>query len=377
VKIKKPVKRLVMLLLLLLVIEYLVLPQIPGIRHSLSLIGDANVWLLLIGVVLEAIALLSYAELTRAVLPLETRPGLGRVFRIDLSTLAVSHIVPGGSAVGAGLGYRLLTEAGVGSTDAGFALGTQGIGSAVVLNLLLWLALVISIPLHGFNPVYVTAAAVGAVLIGAFALLVLALTRGEARAAKVFRAIARKVPFLDEEKVHRMVHRLAARLRALLRDWRLLLRAIGWATANWTFDAASLWVFIAAYGKPPGPVELMVAYGLANVLAAIPITPGGLGVVEAVLTATLVGFGIPRGVAILGVITWRLVNFWLPIPVGGLAYASLAVERGRHPKGTPLQDVAQQSIDDRQRPGEWAAEHGLSRPGSPQDAAADTGSRAS
>jgi uncharacterized protein (TIRG00374 family) len=373
VKVKKPVKRLVMLLLLLLVVEYLVLPQIPGIRHSLSLIADANVWLLLTGVGLEAIAIASYAQLTRTVLPPETRPRFGRTLRIDMSTLSVSHIVPGGGAVGAGLGFRLLTEAGVGGTDAGFALGTQGIGSAVVLNLLLWLALVISIPLHGFNPVYVTAAVVGAVLIGAFGLVVLALTRGEARAAKVMRAVARKLPFLDEEKVHRMVHRLAARLRALLRDRHLLLRAIGWAAANWMFDAASLWVFLAAYGTPPGPVELMVAYGLANVLAAIPITPGGLGVVEAVLTATLVGFGMTRGPAILGVITYRLVNFWLPIPVGGLCYVSLAVERGRHGK---LREVAQQAIDERQRPGEWAAEQGLARPGSPQDAT-DAGTRAS
>ncbi|HEY7280314.1 MAG TPA: YbhN family protein [Actinomycetota bacterium] len=374
-KVKKPVKRLVMLLLLLLVVEYLVLPQIPGIRHSLSLIADANIWLILAGVGLEAIALSAYAQLTRTVLPVETRPRFGRIVRIDLSTLSISHIVPGGGAVGAGLGYRLLTEAGVGGTDAGFALGTQGIGSAVVLNLLLWLALVVSIPLHGFNPVYVTAAAVGAVLIGAFALLVLALTRGEARAAKVFRAVARKLPFLDEEKVHRMVHRLAARIRSLLRDRRLLLRAIGWAAANWIFDAASLWVFLAAYGTPPGPVELMVAYGLANVLAAIPVTPGGLGVVEAVLTATLVGFGMTRGPAILGVITYRLVNFWLPIPVGGLCYVSLAVERGRRGK---LREVAQQTIEERQRPGEWAAEHGLARPGPPQDAAAsDAGTRAS
>ena len=67
------------------------------------------------------------------------------------------------------MGFRLLTESGESAPDAGFALGTQGIGSAVVLNVLLWIALVASIPLHGFNPVYATAAVVGAVLIGGFA----------------------------------------------------------------------------------------------------------------------------------------------------------------------------------------------------------------
>jgi hypothetical protein len=76
------------------------------------------------------------------------------------------------------------------------------------------------------------------------------------------------------------------------------------------------------------PVGLIVAFGLANVVAAIPITPGGLGVVEAVLTSTLVGFGVPRATAVLGVLTYRLANFWLPIPLGGLAYVSLQVSPG-------------------------------------------------
>jgi len=87
-------------------------------------------------------------------------------------------------------------------------------------------------------------------------------------------------------------------------------------------------VFVGAFGKWVNPDGILVAYGLANVLAVIPITPGGLGVVEATLTSLLVGFGAARGVATLGVVAYRLVNFWLPIPVGGLAYLSLQVERG-------------------------------------------------
>jgi hypothetical protein len=94
-------------------------------------------------------------------------------------------------------------------------------------------------------------------------------------------------------------------------------------------------VFVAAYGHAVSPVGLIVAFGLANVVAAIPITPGGLGVVEAVLTSTLVGFGTPRAAAVLGVLTYRLANFWLPIPLGGLAYVSLQVSPGGAEEGTP------------------------------------------
>jgi hypothetical protein len=105
---------------------------------------------------------------------------------------------------------------------------------------------------------------------------------------------------------------------------------VGWAAANWILDAASLYVFIAAFHKLVSPIDLFVAYGLANILAVIPITPSGLGVVEGVLIPTLVGFGVPNTnkQALLAVLGWRLVNFWLPIPVGGAAYLSLQLTGG-------------------------------------------------
>lgn len=357
----KVVRRTLAVLAFFLVIEYLVLPQIAGVRKSLSLLADVKLRFVFLGAALEAAAIVAYAQLTRAVLPQRSRPGLWTVLRIDLATLAVSHLVPGGAAAGGTLGYRLLEQGGVDGGDAAFALATQGIGSAMVLNLLLWVALIVSIPLRGFDPLYGTAAIAGAVLMGSFGLLVLLLTRGEARAARIFRKVARRLPFMNEDTVHRLVHRLADRLRTLLGDRQLLLSAVGWAGANWLLDAASLWVFVWAFGERVGVDALLVSYGLANVLAAIPLTPGGLGVVEAVMTSTLVGFGTPRGVAILGVISWRLVNFWLPIPVGGLAYLSLRARPDR-PKGE-LRHLAEESALGADHARDWLERHGFTVPG--------------
>jgi uncharacterized protein (TIRG00374 family) len=78
-----------------------------------------------------------------------------------------------------------------------------------------------------------------------------------------------------------------------------------------------------------------VAYGLANVAAALPITPGGLGVVEGVLVPTLVAFGTPAAVAVLAVVAYRLVSFWVPIPVGFASYARLSYQI-RHSHGVDL-----------------------------------------
>lgn len=328
---RHPFRRGALLILLAVVAEYLVLPEIGGVGRSLYLLGRVNVGFLVLGVVLEVASLASYAELTRVVLP----PGassFSRVWRIDLSTLAVSHVLPGGTAGGDGLGYRLLTNEGVNGSDAGLALAIEGIGSALVLNAILWLALIVSIPLSGFNPLYATAAIVGAVVLAAFAGLVLLVTRGEDRAADVLRSVVGRLPLLTPsaaEGADRVVHQVAARIRVMAGDRALMRRAVLWAAANWLLDAASLFVFLAAFGHIENPDGLLVAYGLAYVLAAIPVTPGGLGIVEGVLVPSLVGFGATRAVAIVAVIGYRLVNFWLPIPVGAGAYLSLRSGSGR------------------------------------------------
>jgi hypothetical protein len=104
--------------------------------------------------------------------------------------------------------------------------------------------------------------------------------------------------------------------------------SLTWASLNWLLDAASLWCFIAAFGSFTNPVGLFAAYGIANVLGAIPITPAGLGVIDSVTPVLLVSFGLTRSVATLGVLAWRLVNFWLPIPTGIVSFISLKVPRG-------------------------------------------------
>jgi len=304
------------------VLGYFLLPDLTGARRTLNQLAKVNVVYLGAGVVLEAAALGAYAELTRTVLPLPI-VRRSRLLRIDLSSLAVSHVVPGGTAPGTGVAYRLLTDSGVPGADAGFALAMQGVGSAVVLNGLFWLALLVSLFLHGFNPIYGIAAGAGVLLMAAFGGVVVLLLRGRRWAMDAVHRMADHVPFINGDAVARVVEVIATRLQTLLRQPVLLRRAGVWAAANWLLDAACLWVFVAAFGKFVSPIDLMVAYGLANVLAVIPITPSGLGVIEGVLIPTLVGFGVPSHKALLAVLGYRVVNFWLPIPVGGISYLTL------------------------------------------------------
>jgi len=346
---------------MLLVVEYLIVPQLAGARHALGVLLGVNLGLVALGLVLEAASLIAYGRLTRSTLPRPGRPSFLTVMRIDLATLAVGHVVPGGSAAGTALGFRLLTASGVPAADAGFTLAAQGLGSAVVLNVLLWLGLVVSIPLRGFNPLYGTAAVLGAVFLGFLALVILGLTRGEERAATLLCRLAGRTSFLAPDRVYQGVHQVATRLRELSADKRLLARATGWAAANWLLDATSLWIFLLAFGHRAGPDGLLIAYALANVLAAIPVTPGGLGITEAVMITLLVGFGTPRGIALLGVVAYRLVNFWLPIPVGAAAYLSLRASTremdGR--RAEELRRVGAQAVEEADDPRRWASRKGL------------------
>ena len=161
----RSVKRVLQLLVLLAILNYLVLPQLARVDFSLLL--RVNLWLVALGTLLQLGKLAAYTIMTRAVVPFGRAPDFWTLFRIQLSAYAISHVVPGGTAAGGVLAFRLLTTSGMRGTDAAFAMATQGIGSAVVLNVILWLALLVSIPLRGFNPLYGTAALAGVVLISA------------------------------------------------------------------------------------------------------------------------------------------------------------------------------------------------------------------
>jgi uncharacterized protein (TIRG00374 family) len=325
----KPLRRGIVIFALVLIIEYLVVPELVGASKDLHLLGQVNPAWLAAGAILEGLSLFCYGLLTQAVLPPGAHnPGLSRLFRIDLSAAAVAHVLPAGTLGSAGIGYRLFTAEGIKGNDAAVMMATKGLGSTVVLNVLLWLSLVVSIPLAGFHPIYVTVAVTGAVVLVAVAALGLGITRGAQRASRILRAVGDKIPGLTGERLERAVLDTAASLSALARDRRVLAWSLTWASLNWLLDAASLWCFVAAFGRLVNPVELFAAYGIANVAGALPVTPAGLGVVDSVAPLLLVSFGITRSVATLGVLAWRLVNFWLPIPAGAIAYVSLKVPRG-------------------------------------------------
>jgi putative heme transporter len=105
------------------------------------------------------------------------------------------------------------------------------------------------------------------------------------------------------------------------------LRAVLFGGADWVADCTCLAFAFLAVGSPVPWQGLLLAYCAAQLAVNLPITPGGLGVVEGTLTVALVAFNGGRAPTVAAVLLYRLLSFWIPIPIGAGCYLALA--RGR------------------------------------------------
>ncbi len=140
------------------------------------------------------------------------------------------------------------------------------------------------------------------------------------------RAAARSCPQRLLRERDRIVGRRSGR------DWK---RALTATVGRWTFDYLTLLAALAAIGSHPRPGLVLLAFCGAQLLAQIPVTPGGLGFVEAGLTAMLALAGVNAGDAVLATFAYRLFSYWLPLPLRHSSAMALApaaeraVGRGR------------------------------------------------
>jgi hypothetical protein len=214
------------------VVYFFILPLLPAFRNAIGDLTRIDPVLLAVAIGLEFVALYCYTLLTHAALgPDANRLTRFDLFRIQLSTRALGSILPGGSAASNALGFRLITSSGISKADAGFALATAGIGSAVILNVLLWIGLVVSIPLRGSSPVYGTAAVAGAVLMAIVGAVVFGIVDDKGRLHRLVRWFFDKLG-RDGESAASLIDHLRDRIRGLLAERDVLRRVIMWVARS-------------------------------------------------------------------------------------------------------------------------------------------------
>ena len=240
------------------------------------------------------------------------------VIESQLAGNALSKIAPAGGAIGAALQYRMLVVAGLerGRTVAGIT----------AVNLLTF-AVVLALPVLALpaflggsvNRDLLEATVIGvvvfALLLGA-GIAVLAFDRPLALVGRAVQSVRNRLR-RGSEPLRTLPARLTRERNKLLAtlgpNWK---QAVFATVGRWAFDYATLLAALAAVGSTPRPALVLLAFCAAQVLAQVPVTPGGLGVVEAGLTAMLALAGVPAGKAVLATLAYRLFAYWLQLPAG-------------------------------------------------------------
>jgi len=314
---------------LALLLYYVVIPQFAEAGHDIHAIRGLSPWPLLLGLALELASLAAYGALTRAVLDPRDRPGLVVVVRVDLAGVATTNVIPAGGALALAARYRLLARAGSsGSTIVG-GLAVEVILSNLLLGAVFALGLILSLASLPPSPYYQYAGIFIVAVFGGAAIALAMAVRRRDRVGGIVGNATRRLPESWRDRAVRFVDDAVGSVAALAVDRRRFAAAVFWGAVNWLLDAAALWVLLAAFGYAAAPGQLLLVYGLVGILAIVPITPGGLGVVEGAMVPLLVALGASSEIAILGVIGWRLLQYWMPMPLGALSALSLLARPAR------------------------------------------------
>ncbi|MFH1618335.1 MAG: lysylphosphatidylglycerol synthase transmembrane domain-containing protein [bacterium] len=113
---------------------------------------------------------------------------------------------------------------------------------------------------------------------------------------------------------------------------RELTRAVSYVCADWVFNLLILFFAFRAIGIHIGPGQLIIGFTVGMVATLIPILPGGLGAMEATMTAVYAQMGIPWGSALMASLIFRFTYHVFPSFLSIFFYWGLKVSE---PAGFP------------------------------------------
>jgi uncharacterized protein (TIRG00374 family) len=307
---------------------YLVFPSLVSVFGSWRSLVHLNLYWAALALVAETASFVSLWELDRIALRIKSWFVIGCT---QLGGNAVGHLVPGGGATATAFEVGMLRRAQV---EVGRSVAALAASSG------LQIATTLSLPLLALPAIFAGAPVSRGLTMSLYlglAALTLLLTAGALSFATDWPlSLAGRAVRWALSPIVRWRERFAALPQRLLEQRDFIRTTLGerWlaallsATGNAAFDYAALLCALRAVGAQPRPSLVLLAYVAASFLSLVPFTPGGLGFVEAGLVATLTLAGVSAAHALVATLLYRLVAFWLPIPVGGVAYLAF---RRRYP----------------------------------------------
>jgi uncharacterized membrane protein YbhN (UPF0104 family) len=285
----------------------------PGLGEVRDILGRAEVPWLLLGAVFEALSFASYIVMFRPVFC----GGMSwrRAWQIGGSELAMGSLVPASGIGGLALGAWILNGAGmeprrIARRSVAFFLLKSSVNflAVAIIGTLMWL---------GVGPeesVWLTAVPAIASAVG----LVLVFSIG--------RLPAGRTP-TEEDGARRWWAETRTALVGGVEEALLILRSgnasvIGGSIGYWAFDNAVLWATFKAFGISVPITVLLMGYLIGQLGGLLPL-PGGIGGIDGGLIGTLIVYGVGAAGTAAAVLAYRVILFWLPLVVGGIAFTDL------------------------------------------------------
>ncbi len=304
------------------IVLYLVAPSVLSVFHSWPRLAQLNLLWFIPAIVAEGAHFACTFALQR--IALRTRAWFA-VITAQLAGNAISLTVPGGAAAGAAVQFRMLGTAGMDPTESVSGLTAfsfLGIGGLLALPVFVLPVVLFGAPVASGLTDAAWVGVVAFVLFSGFGALVMALDaplEWAGRAAQAVRnRLLKKRPPLTGLPDRLLEQRNVIRTVLGQQWWQATLLSVG----RLLFDYLCLLFCVRAVGAHPRPALVLLAYAVAGVIGLIPITPGGIGIVEASLAGFLALAGLDGAEAVLATLAYRLVSYWLPMLAGPIAYGA-------------------------------------------------------
>jgi uncharacterized protein (TIRG00374 family) len=262
------------------------------------------------------------------------------------STTAVSNALPAGGAIGVGLTYSILGSWGFSNSRATLAVLVSGIWNNFAK---------LGMPVVALAILAVSGDSGGGGLVAALAGLL-----GLVGAVTIFALILRSEAFARQLGL--FTQRIASRIRKVFRKgpatgWDLAVtkfrgRVLGFVRRRWiqltlvtVIGHLSLYLVLLASLRVMGVSEqdaswaqVLAVFSFARLITAIPITPGGVGIVELALIGGISAAGGERAEVVAAVLIYRLLTYVVPIVFGGITYVFWRRNRSWRDSAPPAPD---------------------------------------
>ena len=295
------------------------LSGLPGVFEKL------NWWWVSAAVVAETMSFVCFAAMQRWLLQIGGLDApMPPLLKMSFASQAIANSLPGGNAVSAVYGFRWYRRFGSSNTLAAWAMVGTVIASIVSLALVATLGLVLATE-EGAS-LDLIPAIVGALVVTTAIGVLFVYERPLLKVLTLSLRLSRSITGRPKGDTEAHIAKSMLWVRSVQLGWRQAAITVVWGAANWLFDCACFAMMFLAIGAAIPWKGLLLAYGAGQLAAALPITPGGLGVVEGSITIALVAFGGAETTTVDAVLMYRLISFWLVLAVGWALWGELAFE---------------------------------------------------